>query len=124
MKVTKLHGKGNHLMVDGFASGNLSSVKFIESFLKELTKEVKMNAISKPLIIDHIAKEETESGITGTIILAESSITIHTYPNKNWFCLDIYSCKEFEVKNVLKYLNKKLKIDNCKTKLLKRGILE
>ncbi len=111
-------------MIDGFSSGKLDDIRFIKKLLLELVKEVKMNAISKPLVIDHIANNESESGVTGTIILAESNITIHTYPNKNWFCLDIYSCKEFEVSNIIDYLKNKLKMNKFEYKLLKRGFLQ
>ena len=121
MEINKLHGQGNHLILDGFSEETLGNYEFIKIFLLDLVEKIKMNAISKPLVINHKAKEESESGITGIIILAESNITIHTYPYKGWFCLDIYSCKEFDVKQTIKYLIKELKITKYKSRLLKRG---
>ncbi len=124
--VQKLHGKGNHLIVDGFCKEEniLDKKGKIETFLKELTKKVKMKAISKPLVLKYEAKskDKTQNGITGTIILAESNITIHTYPHQNFFCLDIFSCKEFPVQKTITYLIKKLKITKYKKRILKRGI--
>ena len=111
-------------MIDGFSSGKLNDLKFIEKFLLELSKEIKMNVISEPLVINHVANEELESGITGTIILAESNITIHTYPKKKWFALDIYSCKEFEIDSTLNYLINKLKITKFKKNFFKRGFYD
>jgi S-adenosylmethionine decarboxylase len=121
MKIKKLHNQGNHLVLDGYSNQDLDNKEYIKKFLIKLTKQIKMHAISKPIIMNHKAKEKTESGITGVIILAESNIIIHTYPNKKWFCLDIYSCKEFNLNKTMNFLNKELKIKNCKKRILKRG---
>lgn len=123
--IKRLHGNGNHLIIDGYSSSNkiLKDKKEIERFLINLVKEIKMRAISKPLVISYKAKskENSQNGITGTIILAESNITIHTYPRFNFFCLDIFSCNEFSVKDTINYLTNKLKITKYEKKLLKRG---
>ncbi len=122
MKIKKIHNKGNHLILDGFSDANLEQTKFIKNFLIESTKKIKMKAISKPIVLYHKAKEPKESGVTGTIILAESNITIHTYPEKKWFALDIFSCKEFDINKTMRYLIKKLKISKYKKMILKRGL--
>ncbi len=122
MKIKKIHNKGNHLILDGFSDANLEQTKFIKNFLIESTKKIKMKAISKPIVLYHKAKEPKESGVTGTIILAESNITIHTYPEKKWFALDIFSCKEFDINKTMRYLIKKLKISRYKKRILKRGL--
>lgn len=124
MKVTKLHNQGNHLMIDGFFSSDLKNCKFIEEFLIKLTEKIGMTAISNPLVVDHVANEESESGITGTIILSESNITIHTYPNKKWLSLDIYSCKEFNIDSTIAFIVDKLKITKFKKTFLKRGFYD
>ena len=121
MKVKQIHGHGNHLIFDGFSEGDIGNVDFIREFLMDLTDEIKMNAISKPFVLSHDAEDENESGITGVIVLAESNITIHTYPKKKWFCLDIYSCKEFDTDETVKFLINKLNISNYKKQILKRG---
>jgi len=120
MEIIKLHGKGNHLIIDGTSLLNLDNESFIKDFLENLVKKIKMRPISEPLVINHIDDKESESGITGTILLAESSIVIHTYPSKKWFCLDIFSCKEFDL-NIIKHVKKELKVNNCKSRILKRG---
>ncbi len=121
MKIKKLHNQGNHLILDGSSKAELDDIKMIEKLLLELAKRIKMTPISEPLVVYHQAKDKSESGVTGTILLAESNITIHTYPAKSWFCLDIYSCKEFPIKEVTNFLKKELKIKAFKSQLLKRG---
>jgi|TARA_B100001971_G_scaffold183797_1_gene182034 S-adenosylmethionine decarboxylase len=123
--IKKLHGKGNHLIIDGYSSSNklLKDVEGIKKLLINLPKKIGMRAISRPLVIAYKAKskDNSQNGITGTVILAESNITIHTYPKFNFFCLDIFSCNEFPIKNTIDYLTNKLKIIKYEKKLLKRG---
>lgn len=120
-----LHGNGNHLILDGFVKDNsvLTNLEFVTKFIQDLTIKVGMTPISDPLVIDYKAKSQdrTQNGITGTIILAESNITIHTYPKQKFFCLDIFSCNEFEIDETIKYLEDSLQITSFKKKLLKRG---
>jgi len=122
MKVKIIHGYGNHLIVDGYSNAKIGSLKFIKDFLINLVEKIKMKPISKPLVLYHKADDDLESGVTGVIILVESSITIHAYPNKNLFFLDILSCKEFDMDSTLNFLIDELKIDNYKKKILRRGL--
>ena len=121
MKIKKLHGQGNHFILDGSSKAKLDDVNLIRKIILDLTKKIQMTPISEPLVIYHEAKNKNESGVTGTILLAESNITIHTYPAKSWFCLDIYSCKEFPITEVTNFLKKELKIKAFKSQILKRG---
>jgi S-adenosylmethionine decarboxylase len=123
MKVTKLHGNGNHLLFDGICvSGELiDKEEIIEKFLVDVVDLIEMRAISEPIVIKHESVDERESGITGTIILADSNITIHTYPKKKWFSLDIYSCKEFDVDKAVNFVVKKLDVEKHNSKIFRRG---
>ena len=123
--IGKIHGKGNHFILDGYSKDKsiLESASFVKNFLRNLVLELDMKSISKPLVVDYKSKEKDNSqdGITGTILLADSNITIHTYPSYAFFCLDIFSCKEFYIKKIVNYLVKELKIIKYNKKLLKRG---
>jgi S-adenosylmethionine decarboxylase len=121
MKVKVRHGLGNHLVFDGHAEGELSNPDFIEEFILDLVEEIEMTAISDPLVLFYQADEESESGVTGTIILAESNITIHTYHSKKWFCLDVYSCKEFDIDKTTSFVVDRLNVIDYEKRLLRRG---
>ncbi len=124
--IKKIHNKGNHLIIDGTSNAKLDNKKFIKNFITELTKKINTTPISKPLIKKYKAKskDKTQNGITATILLAESNITIHTYPKHKFFCLDIFSCKEFPIDKTINYITKKLQITKYKKKLLKRGFYD
>lgn len=62
-------------------------------------------------------------GITGVVILAESHIAIHTWPEHNHIALDIFTCgKDTKPYAALEYLKSKLNPTKVKIKFLKRGI--
>lgn len=46
-----------------------------------------------------------EFGITGTAIWAESHMTIHTWPELDYFSCDLYSCKEFDTERAKELLD-------------------
>jgi S-adenosylmethionine decarboxylase len=35
-------------------------------------------------------------GYTGMVVIAESHISIHTYPEDNYIAIDIFSCRAFD----------------------------
>ena len=122
MKVKKLHGLGNHLILDSFGCDfeKLNDEKFIENFLFELVSKIKMNIIKGPIVMNYNPPEKLERGVTGFVILAESHISIHTYPEKNYFSLDIFSCKEFDVEKIKGFLKEKFSIKETNDFLIKR----
>lgn len=44
-------------------------------------------------IIEHIFEPQ---GFTMLFLLSESHISIHTFPERDYFALDIYTCREYE----------------------------
>ena len=65
-------------------------------------------------------KEKEESGITGFIIIADSHISVHTYPFKKSLYLDLFSCKGFDFKQVINYIKERFKPEKLAKKLIKR----
>lgn len=122
MKIEKLHGMGNHLIIDasGCNKSKVEDIKLLKDFLKELIKKINMKIIKGPIVLNHKSFKKQESGITGFAILAESHVSIHTYPSKGFFSLDIFSCKEFDIKKIKKYINQVFDVKKIKECLIKR----
>lgn len=65
--------------------------------LDELPERIGMTKITKPYLFFHKDRPEEEPGITGIIIIAESHISLHSFPARgNYLTMDVYSCKEFQ----------------------------
>lgn len=92
-----------HLMVDGVCGNKelLTSVKALEKWLLDIVAFIGMKVIGGPWIIDYPAGNGYEKGLSGIILLAESSITIHTWPEYAYTNLDIFSCNPFDTEGVL-----------------------
>ena len=121
MKIKSKHHNGSHLVLDCYKGKSLGDKYLIRSFLVELCKKIGMRAISEPIVVEHNAPDPDESGITGMILIAESHISIHTYPEKGYFAFDIFSCKEFDIKEVERSVKNTFNPERIETNLIRRG---
>jgi len=61
-------------------------------------------------------------GITGVVILAESHITIHTWPEHGYIAIDIFTCgKNTRPYAAFEYLKKIFSPKKVKIRMIKRG---
>lgn len=126
MEIKTKHGEGSHLIVDAKECDKdiLNSSEKIKTFIEEIAKEINMNMISEIKVINHEAPNPIDSGITGFVIIAESHISIHTYPNRNFASIDIFSCNEFDYNKATEFIKTFFKTNNIKRNLLDRGMNE
>ena len=120
MKVSKINGQGNHLLLECYGGDldNLNDKELLKEILNNLPEEIEMNKISDVLISDY--ENGDESGISGVVLLAESHISIHTYPLKKFAVADVFSCKEFNVEKVVNILKEKFKFEKINNRLVVR----
>lgn len=105
-KHIKILGKGDHKL--------LGDTEYIEIFINSTIKKLDMEPLGKakiydvPIEIEKLGREpfEDEGGITSQLVgfstLSTSHIAIHTWPLRNEFHLDIYSCRDFD-KDIIVY---------------------
>jgi len=104
-----MHGPfaGWHLTVDalvgsGDPTDRLADVEFLETFLRDLVIHLDMKILGGPYmnVVEPDSKlietQEDEGGVTGCVVITTSHISLHTWPLRNRFSLDIYSCKQFD----------------------------
>ncbi|MBD3231275.1 adenosylmethionine decarboxylase [Candidatus Dependentiae bacterium] len=116
IETSQINNLGIHLIADFWNCKVPQNITELEKLLKDAAIE----ANSTPLELS-VHKFEPE-GITGIIILAESHISIHYWPEKKYAAVDIFTCgtksKPYEA---LKYLKKKLKTKKAEVFEIKRG---
>ncbi|MFH0832910.1 MAG: deoxyhypusine synthase [Candidatus Aenigmatarchaeota archaeon] len=122
MKINSSHGLGNHFIIDGFGcdSDSLDNERKIKETIEELVKMLEMKMISEVLVVRHEPGDD-ERGITAFVAITESNITIHTYPEKGYITVDIFSCKEFDIESVESFLKSSLGMKEMRRNLLRRG---
>lgn len=110
-------------MVDAYDCDRelLNDVNHVTEFLKTLPKLINMTVIMKPKVMDYKAAIPEDGGITGFTIIAESHVSIHTYPGRNFFAFDCFSCKEFDIKKTIEYISKHFKVGYMVPQVTTRG---
>lgn len=113
---------GKHLIFDGFGvdRDKLNSFDYIFKFLDELPNKIKLKKLITPYVLIAKSKKKIEWGISGFVMIQTRHISCHTWPEKNYISIDIYSCKDFNEKEVLKILTSIWKPKKFKWKVLLR----
>ena len=89
-----------HLLIDGFG-GNLEMLKdeaAVYRFLDDFPTRIEMNKISSPLVTTYNGPVAEDWGVSGFVMIAESHISIHTFPERAYVNIDVFSCKDFDHK--------------------------
>jgi S-adenosylmethionine/arginine decarboxylase-like enzyme len=109
--------QGRHIKVLGRGNAALlGDAKNVESTLRELIDILGMRLLGEPHLYEvetEIAKLgvepfEDEGGVTGVCVLSTSHCTIHTWPLRPFFVMDVYSCRDFEPSDVEQHIAKRL----------------
>jgi len=119
-----MQGFGLHLTLDGYGcnSKKLKDIELLYSVLDSLPDRINMTKITKPFTIEYVGKKKEDWGLSGFILIAESHISIHTFPDKQYISADIFSCKEFNVNKALDYLIKMFGIQKHEKNISNRGL--
>jgi len=78
---------GLHLLVDLWGAGHLDDAGAIESALLDAARDAKATVLNV-----HLHKFLTGGGVSGVLVLAESHISIHTWPEQGFAALDVFMC--------------------------------
>lgn len=78
---------GVHLIVDLYEAERLDEIDHIERTLVRCVEEA-----GATLLHIHLHPFEVNGGVSGVAVLAESHISIHTWPERGYAALDIFMC--------------------------------
>jgi S-adenosylmethionine decarboxylase len=85
-----LNALGTHLLVE-LRDCNPEILKSLEKVRNVLVSAAKE---AKATIVDISFHEFNPFGISGVVVIAESHLTIHTWPEYNYAAVDIFTCGE------------------------------
>ena len=117
-------GWGPHLMLDCFGcpAEKLESLEYIYDLLDSFPEQIKMTKVMPPYVFKYQGKIEGHGGISGVVLLAESHISIHTFPENNHVFIDIFTGKEFNTDSASEHLVNYFGAHNHEMVLLNRGV--
>jgi S-adenosylmethionine decarboxylase len=79
---------------------------------------------AKATVIDFSFREFQPFGISGVVVIAESHLTIHTWPEYNYAAVDIFTCGDLiKAEVAASYIIEQLESKNPSIVEMKRGIL-
>lgn len=115
-------------MLDAYGSNPepLNDMRVVFRFLDELPTLINMHKLAAPFVVD--AKEtdtgKDPGGVTGFVLIAESHISIHTFPKRGFFTLDLYSCNNFDdqVDTILDHIQQTFGYKEKELQIVKRGL--
>ena len=88
---------GKHMICD------IKEIKNYELLNNPLQINVILNNICEKYnytILDKVEHQFQPQGLTILYLLSESHISIHTFPEREYFALDIYTCRHYEDNSV------------------------
>ncbi len=114
---------GPQLVVDLYKCNakKLGDKNFIKKTLVEFPAKIGMRKISKAFVFKYNPKNKEEQGLSAFVLIAESHITIHTYPLRQLAKIDIVSCKGFDQEKAAAMLKKTFNAKEAEAKSLYRG---
>lgn len=78
---------GTHLIIDLWEATNLADPEHIDAVLREAAI-----ATGATILHGHFHHFGPNSGVSGVLVLAESHVSIHTWPERDFAALDIFVC--------------------------------
>src|ERR1700744_5890292 len=87
---------GSHLIIDLWEAEGLNDRERIETALIDAVKEA-----GATLLHIHLATFAEGGGISGVAVLAESHISVHTWPEKGYAAFDVFMCGDAQPRKAL-----------------------
>lgn len=117
-------GFGPHLMLDcyGCPREKLADIDLIFITLDTFPARIGMHKIMPPYVFKYSGKVPEDWGVSGVVLIAESHISIHTFPDKEHAFIDIFSCKDFDTDYARAQLLDIFEATHHEVVLLNRGV--
>lgn len=95
------------LIIEGKYTTIIENESFVNDFLINLSKEMKMTIINGPHISSATGKAiPLHDGYEGSLVWAESGANTYIWTKFNFCTIDIYSCKEFDTNKAIEFVKK------------------
>lgn len=116
-------GFGKHLMIDGYGGDRdrLEDLDGLYRFLDEYPGKMGMTKIMPPYVFRYVGSKAEDWGLSGVVLIAESHISVHTFPEKGFVSVDFFSCKSFNTEAALGEVQAVFDLKKLEVNCLDRG---
>ena len=113
-----------HLIIDGNGGDpeKLGDVDLVFRFIDEYPPSIGMTKIIPPQVYTYHGRVPEDWGVSGFVLIAESHISVHTFPARGYVNIDIFSCKDFDPIPSLEDVKAAFSLPDVKVWTLDRGL--
>jgi S-adenosylmethionine decarboxylase len=113
-----------HLVIDGYDgdAAKLQDHDLVHRFLDSYPSVIGMTKLMPPHVLTYDGPKREDWGISGFVIIAESHISIHTFPERQYINIDIFSCKDFDTIKALEDVKMAFSLEKVSTWTIDRGL--
>ena len=116
---------GEHLTIDGYGGekNKLSNESLVMQCLQELPGKLDMRILGKPHVYFAPGNDNKDpGGWSGFVVIMESHISIHTFPDRGFVSIDVYSCKnDMDIDFISDYFSQVFRLKDMEKNFIKRG---
>lgn len=101
----------NHVMLDCYGANAtlLENLKYINKIMNELPFVLGITPVNPPTLIPYYyGKVKEDDGVSAFVILEDGHLTIHTFPFRKAYFLDIFTEKGVDSSVIINYLKENL----------------
>jgi S-adenosylmethionine decarboxylase len=108
--------------MDGYSSNQriLRDEDFLRKWLEDYPSRIGMTRISPPYVLRYVGPVLEDWGISGFVFIAESHIGIHTFVERNYINIDVFSCKDFDTDKAIEEFRGGFQLVKLRTCLIDR----
>jgi S-adenosylmethionine decarboxylase len=111
-----------HLIIDGFGKNKkiLQDESFIHDLLDAYPGKIGMTKISDPIVFRYSGSKPEDWGVSGLVFIAESHISLHTFVERAFINIDVFSCKDFDAERIMRDMRDKFELTRMRSCLVRR----
>jgi len=113
-----------HLIIDGYGGDphRLADLEVTRAFLDSVPTEIGVVTIALPYVCRYEGSKPSDWGISGFVLIAESHLSVHTFPERGLLWADIFSCKSFDADRLVEAVREAFSLREARVTLLGRGL--
>ena len=92
---------GTHLIIDFWGAKGLDCLELMEAAMRACVDEC-----NATLLHIHLHQFTPNGGISGVAVLAESHISVHTWPEKHYAAFDVFMCGDSNPQRAVEILGR------------------
>lgn len=116
---------GEHFMIDGYKGSRdrLSDRRVVQRCLDELPEKLGMRKLAEPTVLWVEPNGIRDpGGWSGFVVIAESHLSIHTFPGRLYASIDVYTCRNgLATADIEAYFREAFGFVELETNFVKRG---